>query len=79
MTVDKTLVEGNGHRKLSENARRALSMLDQIRTITPADIRDTSDEVRRELMILLGCDPDEPLPDEIIQLIEEFRRKADDK
>jgi hypothetical protein len=47
MNSKKSSADGNGQRVLSENARRALSIMDSIRTITPADLSNMSDEVRK--------------------------------
>jgi hypothetical protein len=79
MNSEKSSADGNGQRVLSENARRALSIMERIRTITPADLLNMSDEVRREVMIFLGIDPDEPLPEEIVRLINELHGQSDDE
>jgi hypothetical protein len=36
-------------------------------------------EVSREVMMFLGIDPDEPLPEEIVRLINELHGQSDDE
>jgi hypothetical protein len=56
-----------------QKVRLVLDILDRIRSLTPQELRDMPYETLREVMLFMGLDPDEPLPDEILRLIEKVQ------
>jgi len=68
-------VEERGPRKV----RLILDIVDRIRTLTPREIGEMPYETVREVMLFLGIDPDEPLPDEILCLVDKLQSQRLDR
>ena len=60
-------------RRRPQKVRLVLDILDRIRSLTPQELRDMPYKTLREVMLFVGLDPDVPLPDETLRLIEKVQ------
>ena len=56
-----------------QKVRLLLDIMDRISTLTPREIAEMPYQTVREVMLFLGIDPDEPLPDDIVRLIDKLQ------